>query len=180
MGFPGISHTDCRSYILSMANSILGGSSCSRLFQQIREEQGHCYSIYSYGSSYRNAGTIQIYAGMNPEHAGDVGEGILDVIRKLQKTGPTEEEIRQTLSQIRSELYLSMENTHNRMNHNARSFLYYDRFISPEEMLSELEQIKREDLIRFMQEFLNHERLGITLMGDIQAHPEIKNIIYGI
>ena len=180
MGFPGISHTDCRSYILSMANSILGGSSCSRLFQQIREEQGHCYSIYSYGSSYRNAGTIQIYAGMNPEHAGDVGEGILDVIRKLQKTGPTEEEIRRTLSQIRSELYLSMENTHNRMNHNARSFLYYDRFISPEEMLSELEQIKREDLIRFMQEFLNHERLGITLMGDIQAHPEIKNIIYGI
>ena len=117
---------------------------------------------------------------MNPEHAGDVGEGILDVIRKLQKTGPSEEEIRQTLSQIRSELYLSMENTHNRMNHNARSFLYYDRFISPEEMLSELEQIKREDLIRFMQEFLNHERLGITLMGDIQAHPEIKNIIYGI
>lgn len=180
MGFPGISHTDSRSYILSMANSILGGSSCSRLFQQIREEQGHCYSIYSYGSSYRTTGTIQIYAGMNPEHVPDVCSGILDVIRKLQETGPTEEEIRQTLSQIRSELYLSMENTHNRMNHNARSFLYYDRFISPEEMLAELEKIRKEDLVRFMREFLNGEQLGITLMGDVQEHPEIKNIIFGI
>ena len=117
---------------------------------------------------------------MNPEHVADVCSGILDVIRKLQETGPAEEEIRQTLSQIRSELYLSMENTHNRMNHNARSFLYYDRFISPEEMLAELEKIRKEDLVRFMREFLNGEQLGITLMGDVQEHPEIKNIIFGI
>lgn len=180
MGFPGISHTDDRTYVLSVANNILGGGSCSRLFQQIREEQGHCYSIYSYGSTYRRAGTIQIYAGMNSEHLEAVCTGILHEIHRLQTQGPSKEEIKQTLSQLRAELYLSMENTHNRMNHNARSCLYYNRLISPEEMLQELEKVSRQDVMEFMQEFLKRDMLGITLMGDINHYPEAKNIIFNL
>lgn len=180
MGFPGVSHTDNRTYVLSMVNNILGGSSCSRLFQQIREEQGHCYSIYSYGSSYRETGTVQIYAGMNPEHLTDVCKGILQVIQDLQTQGPSQEEITNAMLQIRAELYLSMENTHNRMNHNARSCMYYNRLISPEEMLSELEQVTREDIMEFIQGFLNRDMLGITLMGDISHNPEVKNVIFNL
>lgn len=180
MGFPGVSHTDNRTYVLSMVNNILGGSSCSRLFQQIREEQGHCYSIYSYGSSYRETGTVQIYAGMNPEHLTDVCRGILQVIQDLQTQGPSQEEITNAMLQIRAELYLSMENTHNRMNHNARSCMYYNRLISPEEMLSELERVTRENIMEFIQEFLNRDMLGITLMGDISRNPEVKNVIFNL
>lgn len=176
IGYPGISHVDKKSYTLSVANNIIGGSSSSRLFQQIREEQGLCYSLYSYGSSYHRTGTFQIYCGMNEENLEPVCRSIMACLQELRQKGPTEEELNQTLSQIRSELLLSMENTHNRMHNNARNLLYMGRIVTIEETLAALRAVTRSDIMDYMEEYCRPEQVSMTLVGDVEKSPELKKI----
>lgn len=178
IGFPGISHTDPRSYTLSMVNNIVGGSSGSRLFQRIREDQGLCYSLYSYGSSYHQTGIFQIYCGMSEENLEIVCHEIMESLKQFTKEGPDSEELEQSYLQIRSELLLSMENTHNRMNHNARCLLYMGRIIAIEEMLEELKKVRKEDVMAYMEEFFKPELASWTLVGDLEENPRLKEQIY--
>lgn len=179
LGFPGISHDDSANHALAIINNIVGGSSCSRLFQQIREDRGLCYSIYSYGSSYRSTGTYQIYAAMGEDNVEAVYTGILSVLCELKKHGPMKDEIEQTISQIRSELLLSRENTHNRMNNNAKNLIYRGRIISVEETMQKLEHVSFNDISEFMEQYIKRELLSVTMVGDLEEHPELKNIFDG-
>lgn len=176
LGFPGISHSDSANHVLAIVNNIIGGSSCSRLFQQIREDRGLCYSIYSYGSSYRSTGTYQIYAAMGEENVAAVYQGILSGLEELKKYGPMKDEIEQTISQIRSELLLSRENTHNRMNNNAKNLIYRGRIISVEETMQKLQEVSVPDIMEFMEQYMRKELLSITMAGDFEEHPELKDI----
>ncbi|MBQ8147802.1 MAG: insulinase family protein [Lachnospiraceae bacterium] len=166
IGYPGISHMDKQSYTLSVLNNILGGSSSSRLFQKIREEAGLCYSLYSYGSSYHRTGTFQIYCGMSEENLERVQEGVCGILTDLQQHGPTVEEVNQTLSQIRSELLLSMENTHNRMNNNARHLIYMGRIVTVDETLEEIQKVTIEDMMQYLETYCKPDLQSITLIGN--------------
>lgn len=176
LGFPGVSHMDERSYVLSIANNIIGGSSSSRLFQQIREEEGLCYSLYSYGSSYHRTGTFQIYCGMSEENLERVYEGIKVALQALKEAGPTTEEMDQSLAQIRSELLLSMENTHNRMNNNARNLLYMGRILTLEEILEHLRQVTASEIMEYLQENCNWSQMSVTLAGNLEGEPKLQRI----
>lgn len=179
LGFPGISHNDAANHTFSIINNIVGGSSCSRLFQQIREDQGLCYSIYSYGSSYRYAGTYQIYAAMGEDHVEAVYTEILSVLEELKRQGPSKDEIEQTISQIRSELLLARENTHNRMNNNAKNLIYRGRIITVEETMQKLEKVSLDDISDFMNQYMKRELLSVAMVGDFEEYPELKIIFDG-
>ena len=90
--------------------------------------------------------------------------------------GPTREEVQQTLSQIRSELLLSMENTHNRMNNNARHMLYMERIVTMEETLAELERVTIEDIMDYMEQFFKEDLQSITMMGNVEADRDLERI----
>lgn len=177
LGYPGIAHSDPWNYTFAIANNIIGGSSCSRLFQKVREEQGLCYSIYSFDSFYKNTGTIQVYTAMSEENVQAVYEGILDVLEEVRRNGVTKEEITQTISQIRSELLLSRENTHNRMNNNARNLIFKGRIISVEETMQGLEQVTNEDIIEFVNQYMNPELMSVVAAGNTEENPDLDKYI---
>ena len=170
---------DSDSYVLSIGNNIIGGSSSSRLFQQIREEEGLCYSLYSYGSSYHQTGTFQIYCGMSEENLERVYQGIITELERLTRQGPTREEMDQTMSQIRSELLLSMENTHNRMNNNARNLIYMGRIVTMEETLEELSKVTESDIMNYLNRYCRPELISVTLAGNVEEYPSISTIFNG-
>lgn len=176
IGFPGVSYADEQSYTLSIMNNIIGGSSSSRLFQQIREEEGLCYSLYSYASSYHQSGTFQIYCGMSEENLERVYEGIQEALQVLGTMGPTKEELEQSLAQIRSELLLSMENTHNRMNNNARNLLYMGRTLTLEETLENLKRVTVSEIMEYLNGNCNRNQMSITLAGNLEGNKRLKRI----
>ena len=176
LGYPGISHDAPENHTLAILNNIIGGSSCSRLFQQIREDKGLCYSIYSYGSSYSCTGTYQIYAAMGEENVKAVYNGIMDVIKELRMHGPTSDEMEQTISQIRSELLLARENTHNRMHNNARNLLYRNRIISVDETMEGLLKVTRNDIYDFMDRYLDSTLVSVTMAGNFSECAELQSI----
>ena len=77
LGVAGIHQAHPKRYIAYVLNTLLGGGMSSRLFQEIREKRGKAYSVYSFSSSYKDAGYFGVYAGTSVESSEEVVELIL-------------------------------------------------------------------------------------------------------
>ena len=72
LSFEAPSYRDPDIYVLQVLSNILGGGMSSRLFQEVREKRGLCYSVFSFGSAYEDAGQVGVYAATSPEHSNEL------------------------------------------------------------------------------------------------------------
>ncbi len=166
IAFNCISYDHPHKYVMAVVNNILGGNLNSRLFQKVREEMGLTYTIYSYGSSFKETGLFQIYAAMAPEQTAKVLDEILGVIEEVRKNCITEKELKLTKQQIRTELLMATESTHNRMESNAKSWIYLKSWESLEQTIAQIESLTLDDVNTFMNTYLNVSNASICLVGN--------------
>ena len=163
-----ISYLSEERYVLSILNSILGGSVNSRLFQKIRENSGLTYSIYSYGSSYRETGLFHIYAAMNPTQAPTVIKKIYQIIADIKKKGVTAEELSMTKEQIKTELILGSESAKSRMNSNGKALLNRGRLLPIEELIEGIDKVSLTNIIDFANRYFNMASASVSLVGNLK------------
>ena len=84
-GRPGIPRGDDRRFALRVLDTILGGSTSSRLFQEVREKRGLAYSVYSYTSHYVDSGQVASTSGTRPDNVGEALEVIGGELRRLHR-----------------------------------------------------------------------------------------------
>lgn len=168
IAFEGISYLSEERFTLSIFNSILGGSVSSRLFQKIREDAGLTYSIYSYGSSYKDTGLLHVYAAMNPNQKDAVVKRIFSIVEDLRKKGITMDELTMTKEQIKTELILGNEGARSRMNSNGKSMLNRGRLVSLNELLAGIEKVSLEDVKEFANRYLDLSGASLSLVGNIK------------
>lgn len=167
IAFNSISYLSEERYILSVFNSILGGSINSRLFQKIRESSGLAYSIYSYGSSYRETGLFHIYAAMNPVHAPSVVKKIFNIVSDMKKKGVTADELAMAKEQIKTELILGNESARSIMSSNGRSVLNRDRVVPIEELLDGIDRVTKKDILNFANKYFDIKNSSIAIAGKL-------------
>ncbi|MFD1030960.1 M16 family metallopeptidase [Metaplanococcus flavidus] len=143
-GFPGLSMTDPHLYDMAVMNNILGGTMSSRLFQEIREEHGLAYSIFSYHSAYSDHGTLAIYGGTSNEQLPDLQEKILESIGNMQSGGLTQLEVEDSKEQFKGNLLLGMESTSSRMSRNGKHELLMGRLITFDDVLKKIDEVSME------------------------------------
>lgn len=168
IAFNSISYLSEERYILSVLNSILGGSINSRLFQKIRENSGLTYSIYSYGSSYRETGLFHIYAAMNPAQTSTVVKKIFQIMNELKKKGVTEEELSMTKEQIKTELILGNESAKSIMNSNGKSMMNRGRIVTMEELIEGIEKVTQRSILDFANKYFDLKNASISLVGNLK------------
>ncbi|SFS59821.1 M16 family metallopeptidase [Marininema halotolerans] len=164
LGFPGIALTDERIYSLILLNNILGGNMSSRLFQEIREERGLAYSVYSYHSAYQDSGLFTIYAGTGHDQAEDVTTLILDTIDKIRQDGVTENELQKGKEQLKGSLMMSLESTNNRMSRLGKNELLLGRHMSLDEVVSAVGRVHKEDLLSTAQTIFS-QPIALSLLS---------------
>lgn len=169
IAMPGLTVDAPQRYTFSLANSILGGSVSSRLFQKIREEEGRAYSIYSYGSNFCKAGLWQIYAATNAGQLDQALEDTFSLIRQMKKEGVTATELVQAKRELRAEVILGNESPQARMDNLAKSVLCYGRVISPEETLAGLTRVTEADISAFMEQWADVEQASVCIMGNYEG-----------
>lgn len=167
IAFNGISYLSEERFTLSILNSLLGGSINSRLFQKIREEAGLTYSIYSYGSSYKDTGLLHVYAAMNPSQKDKVISKIHIIIEGLRKKGVTTKELAMTKEQIKTELILGNEGARSRMNSNGKSMLFRGRLVPLVELLDGIDCISLDDVDNFAKKYLDISNSSLSLVGNL-------------
>ncbi|SFA41632.1 Predicted Zn-dependent peptidase [Parageobacillus thermantarcticus] len=144
IGFNGlpVGHPDI--YTLIILNNILGGSMSSRLFQEVREQRGLAYSVFSYHSSYQDSGLLAIYAGTGSNQLDLLFETIQETIDKLKEDGITEKELKNSKEQMKGSLMLGLESTNSRMSRNGKNELLLGRHRTLDEIIEEINSVTVE------------------------------------
>ncbi|HET7616176.1 MAG TPA: pitrilysin family protein, partial [Bacillales bacterium] len=144
LGFNGLPVRHDEIYTLAVLNNVVGGSMSSRLFQEIREERGLAYSVFSYHSAFRDNGVLSIYGGTGADRIDEMYETIQDVLSKVKEEGITEAELENSKEQIKGNLMLGLESTNSRMNLNGKNELFLGRHRSLDEMIEDIGQVTKE------------------------------------
>ena len=137
----------------------------SRLFQEVREERGLAYSIYSFLSCYEDSGIFGIYAGTGPEHLGDLIPLLTDEAMKLASTLDPEETAR-ARAQLKASILMARESTSARTEQMARHIMLFDRQIDVEEIVQKIEAVD-DDAVRAVAERIFKGRPTVAAIGPI-------------
>jgi len=167
IGFEGLETGNDKIYPLLAVNNILGGGMSSKLFQKIREKKGLVYSIYSYPTSYINAGLFTIYAGMKPDNLYEVTSLILDEIRLLKKKGFTLQELEKSKEQLKGNYILGLESTSSRMNAIGKSELLLGYINTQEEILQKIDNINMDSVTEVIDRIFDLDRKAVSIVGHI-------------
>src|SRR5205807_9041685 len=116
LGGPGISRHDDRRFALRVLDTIFGGTSSSRLFQEIRERRGLAYAVYSFTSGYQDTGQIGMYVGTRPDNLAPALEVIGSELARLREAPASEDELERAKENLKGRVVLSLESTGARMN----------------------------------------------------------------
>ncbi len=140
LGLEGLAYEDPDYYAMSILSAILGGGMSSRLFQDIREDRGLVYSIYTFGSTYVDSGIFGIYAGTGREAADEVVGLICRHVRGMAE-GITEPELQRARAQFKAGIVMSLESTAARAEQIARQTLVYGRPLSIPEVIARIDAV---------------------------------------
>ncbi len=173
IGTEGIPQGQDDLYALLILNNIFGGSMSSRLFQEIREDRGLVYSIYSYPSSYKDTGIFTIYAALNPNYFVEVIDIIIENINKLKREYLTEDEIYKSKEQLKGNYILGLESTSSRMTSMGKSELLFGKIVSPQEIASKIDSVELRDIINVTNKIFDNSKYNVAYVGKFDNEKEI-------
>lgn len=156
-------------FVLAVMDNILGGSMSSRLFQKIREERGLAYSIYSFTNPFIGMGMVGIYCGTSPDLAKTVMGLIEEELSHAREGGFSAEELERARNHIKGSLYISMEESANRMNRMAKTELSGGEHLTVDEMVERVEAVTLEDLCRVFEETWGKAALSMAVVGPFEV-----------
>lgn len=166
LGVEGIAAADDRRPVLSVLNSVLGGGMSSRLFQEVREKRGLAYSVYSFASSYSDAGLVGLYAGCSPARAADVADLMLAEFRRIGAQGITDAELARARGQLSGASALALEDSDTRMSRLGRSEITIGEFADLDETLRRIDEVAIDD-VRELAAELSARPLSIAAVGPV-------------
>jgi len=140
LGFEGVGYHDPDYYASLVLSTLLGGGMSSRLFQEVREERGLAYAIYSFVSAYRDGGLFGVYAGTSDSDVSELLSVVVDEFAKLP-SDITEEELDRARAQLKASVLMSRENSLSRCEQLAQQLLVYGRPLSLEEIVDRIEAV---------------------------------------
>jgi predicted Zn-dependent peptidase len=165
LGGRGIARSDERRFALRILDAILGGSTSSRLFQEVREKRGLAYAVFSYASHYADSGQVAVYVGTRPENVGQAMEVLGTEFNRLQEDGVTDEELERARENVKGRTVLSMESTLARMNRLGSSLLMGVPILTTDELLAKLDAVTLEDVNELARELFRPDLLSAAGVG---------------
>lgn len=175
--FPSMSDVDPRRFTLQLLSSILGGGMSSRLFQEVRERQGLCYNVYTYGSSYQETGTFSIYAALNKETEPQALSAIRQTVDRFTQEGVTEQELHRVRELAKANVLMGLESTTARMNSMARSALRGEAVRTEEEIIAAYDAVTAEEIRALAQEIFHWEQCAFSAVGKVDTEEHYRQII---
>src|SRR5262245_39400105 len=169
LGAPGMPRGDDRRFALRVLDTILGGSTSSRLFQEVREKRGLAYSVYSYASHYADTGQVALYVGTRPDNVAEALEVIGTELRRLHEEGVTDEELERARDNVKGRTVLAMESTLTRMNRLGSSLLMGVTLLTVDELLAAFDAVTLDDVNTLAREFWQPERMAAAGVGGDEA-----------
>ncbi len=172
LAFESPGYRDDAIYTAQIYSSALGGGMSSRLFQQVREARGLCYTIFAQTGAYADTGTTTIYAGTSANRIGELAEITFDEMKRAaQDISP--EEVARARAQMKAGMLMGLESPSNRAERLARLVQIWDRVPALEDTIAHIEAVTTGDVRDFAEYIAARAPLALALYGPIQAAPSL-------
>jgi predicted Zn-dependent peptidase len=160
----GLPQKDPDLYSLQVFTSALGGGMSSRLFQEVREKRGLCYSIYCFHVPYSDTGMFGLYTGTDQADAPELMQVVVDQIAETVET-LTEAEVNRAKAQMKAGLLMALESSRSRVEQLARQMLAYGRPIPLAEIVAKVEAVTAESARAAGSALIGRGRPAIAALG---------------
>jgi predicted Zn-dependent peptidase len=165
IGGAGLARDDDRRFALRVLEGVLGGTTSSRLFQEVRERRGLAYSVFSFSNLYAHAGEIGLYVGTRPDNLDQALEVIGAELARCVAEPATEEELTRSRENLKGRVVLSMESTGARMSRLGGSLLHDMPILSIDEVIERIDAVTHDDLRTLAAELFQAGSLSIAGVG---------------
>jgi predicted Zn-dependent peptidase len=165
LGALGLSRHDDRRFALRVLDTIFGGTSSSRLFQEVREERGLAYAVYSFTSGYRDTGQVGLYVGTRADNLTPAMAVVGTELARLREAPASAEELRRAKENLKGRVVLALESTGARMNRLGSEILSGEPLLTLDEVTERIDAVTLEDLAELTAELWAPERICAAGIG---------------
>jgi predicted Zn-dependent peptidase len=170
LGAPGIPRDDDRRFALRVLDNILGGTSSSRLFQEVREKRGLAYNVYSFQSMYAGTGQVGLYLGTRPDNVVRAMGVVADELERMREDPASADELARSKENVKGRIVLSLESTTARMNRLGASVLADMPLMSVDEVIERIDAVTLDDIAVLARDLFAPERMSAAGIGsDVTA-----------
>ena len=177
IGFPGLRYKSEDRFAMQIMSSILGGGMSSRLFQTVRENNGLCYSIFTFPACFSDTG----FFGIGTALGRDTEKKALGLIReelcRMRDEPVTDDELSRAREQAKSSLVMTLESTSSRMNRLGIGELHLGTVMSPEEVIDRYDAVTKRDVRRVAGSIIDFDMLSFSAVGRVVPVEEYEEAL---
>jgi predicted Zn-dependent peptidase len=165
---PEIAVSDVRERAaLSIYSTLLGGSMGSRLFEEIREKRGLCYSVYAIDHVFADVPILQLGSGLESAKCIEAYTRMREIVEELREHGPTEEEVQRARAYAAGRTVLAFENTNAVARYGANQAIVFEEDIDPDAAIAALDAVTFKEVSEVAEGVA--ERLAVACVGPHSA-----------
>jgi predicted Zn-dependent peptidase len=164
LALEGVPQRDPTIYSLQVFTNALGGGMSSRLFQEVRELRGLCYSIYAFHAPYADTGMFGLYAGTDAIDAPELMRVVVDEIVTAADT-ITEAEIARAKAQMRAGMLMALESSGARAEQLARQIIVHGRPVPMDEIVAKIDAVTVESTRAAGRALIARSRPAVAALG---------------
>ncbi|WP_108483594.1 M16 family metallopeptidase [Oceaniglobus ichthyenteri] len=172
LAFEAPGYRDPAFFTSQIYASALGGGMSSRLFQEVREKRGLCYSIFAQAGAYEDTGMITVYAGTSAGQIGELAELTVDELgRAAADMAP--EEVARARAQMKAGLLMGLESPSSRAERLARLIAIWDRVPDLDETIARIDAVTTGDVRDFAAQLAGQKAAAMALYGPVKNAPTL-------
>ena len=173
----GLSITDPRRFAFSLLNTLLGGNMSSRLFQEIREQRGLAYSVYSFVSSHVDTGLFGIYTGVHPDNVQQTIELMVQALNRICRSPISAAELQDAKEYTKGNLILATESVDNQMVRLAQNEIHFNDYIPLEWVIEQIEAVTADHIQDLARALFKSEQSSVTILGPVDENADFESLI---
>jgi predicted Zn-dependent peptidase len=168
LSFAAPNYLDPKVHTMQVMSNILGGGMSSRLFQEVREKRGLCYSVFAFGTAYEDTGQLGFYAATTPQNTPELMEVASNVLLSMAD-GVSGSEINRARAQIKSALVMNLESASSRADQIARQFLAYGEIPEMSALIERIEAVTPDDVKNLASEIFTTTVPSLSAVGQLST-----------
>jgi predicted Zn-dependent peptidase len=168
-GGAGLARADERRFALRVLEGVLGGTSSSRLFQEVRERRGLAYSVFTFSNLYAHTGEVGLYVGTRPDNLREALAVIAAELERCVENPATDEELVRSRENLKGRVVLGMESTGARMSRLGASVLNGLPILSVNEMIDRIDSVEIDAVRALAAELFAPEGLSVAGVGPAES-----------
>ncbi|MGO9322667.1 MAG: M16 family metallopeptidase [Solirubrobacteraceae bacterium] len=169
VGGAGIARADERRFALRVLEGVLGGTSSSRLFQEVRERRGLAYSVFTFSNMYAHTGEVGLYVGTRPDNIREALAVVATELERCVEDPATDEELVRSRENLKGRVVLGMESTGARMSRLGASLLNDMPILSVNEMIERIDSVEIDAVRALAGELFTSSGLSVAGVGPAET-----------